>query len=133
MWTPKTLQWVETGKILSISENLVNKWSTSREYDMAGIKIVDLRTDEITAAVQEFWGRCVGTWEEDPKDFQRQEEFWNTFEEWPEYAKYHGERHKSARAGAAWLSSLSLAAIKSVSVANDNDSIQQDVETDTPG
>ena len=133
MWTPKTLQWAETGQILSISENLVNKWSTSREYDMAGIKVVNLRPDEITAAVQEFWGRCVGTWEEDPKDFQRQEEFWNIFEKWPEYAKYHGERHKSARAGAAWLSSLSLAATKSVSVAIDNDSIPQDVETDAPG
>jgi putative glycosyltransferase (TIGR04372 family) len=114
IWSPKKLRWAATGKNLSVSDYLDSMWTTTSEYDMAGIEIVDLAADEITTAVREFWQRCAGTWQEEPEHLQRQENFWEILQAWPRYEAYHGVRHQDARVGAAWLSSMALAATKSV-------------------
>jgi len=79
------------------------------EYKAEGISIVDLSSEEITTAVQEFWQRCAETWQGELEDKMRQDEFWDICMAWPEYSRYHGWRHPESRAGAAWLRSLGRA------------------------
>jgi len=103
---PKRLLWRTDGRSLSISEHLANSWTLTTEYEMSGIVIEDLSSSEITLAVQEFWGRCVGTWQEDTEDTLQQEEFWRTFMAWSDYRMLHNLRDPDARVGAAWLRSV---------------------------
>jgi len=105
IWVPKPLRWAATGRALSASEHLANSWLTATEYEKAGIKIVNLSSDEITAAVQEFWQRSSGSWKEAEEDQLRQVAYRNTFLKWPEFSTYNGWLHPDARVGTAWLRS----------------------------
>ncbi len=109
IWVPKRLKWAATGRDLSVREYLVNSWMMATEYKAEGISIVDLSSEEITTAVQEFWQRCAETWQGELEDKMRQDEFWDICMAWPEYSRYHGWRHPESRAGAAWLRSLGRA------------------------
>ncbi len=106
IWVPKRLRWSGTRRELSILEYLANCWWTSAEYQAAGILIVNLSSEEILVAVQEFWQRCLETWQDTPEDQARQDEFWDICLAWPDYSRYHGWRHKEARIGAGWLRSI---------------------------
>ena len=108
IWTPKTLRWEVTGQNLSVSEYLINGWLTAAEYDMAGIEIVDLTSGEITAAVQEFWQRNLGSWIETKDDTKRQEAYRNIFLQWPGFSQHNGWLHPDARVGADWLRSVPI-------------------------
>jgi len=105
IWVPKPLRWAAMGRALSVSEHLANTWLTASEYEKAGIKIVNLSSDEITAAVQEFWQRSSGSWKEAEEDQLKQVAYRNTFFEWPEFSTYNGWLHPDARVGTAWLRS----------------------------
>lgn len=106
VWVPKTLQWASTGQTLSINEYLENHWMGTAEFKKAGISIVDLSSEDILMAVQEFWLRSSGTFQDTAEEQARQDEFWNICMAWPEHSKYHGWRHQESRVGAAWLQSL---------------------------
>jgi putative glycosyltransferase (TIGR04372 family) len=105
IWVPKPLRWAATERALSASEHLSNSWLTATEYETAGIAIVNLSSDEITAAVQEFWQRSSGSWKEAEEDQLRQVTYRNTFLKWPEFSTYNGWLHPDARVGTAWLRS----------------------------
>ena len=106
VWVPKHMNWRDSGKQLSLRECLEHTYLRSEEYDAAAIEISDLDPGEIKAAVEEFWLRCTGCWNEAPVDQKRQDDFWEQFTAWPEYGKFHSWRHPHARVGAAWLKSL---------------------------
>lgn len=103
---PKNLVWTKSKQPLSILEHLSNSFLYQDKYKDLGIDIVDLTPEEITQAFQEFWGRYIGTWQDEPLDSQRQEVFWDTLWAWSEYPTYHGLRHPDSRIGAAWLRSV---------------------------
>jgi len=103
---PKNLLWTKSKQPLSIPEHLSNSFLFYRQYTDSCIDIVDLTPEEITFAFQEFWGRCIGTWQEEPLDSQRQEVFWDSLKVWSEYSTYHGLRHPCSRIGATWLRSV---------------------------
>ena len=108
IWVPKTLRWAETGQILSVREHLLNSWLTTNEYDRAGIVIENLSSDEIRSAVQEFWRRYSGSWDEAREDQQKQDDYRNMFLDWPEFSRFNGWLHPEARVGTAWLRSTPL-------------------------
>ena len=103
IWVPKRLKWVATGKELNVREYFENSWMTAAEYKTAGISIVDRSSEEITTAVQEFWKRYSGTWQDNVGDQERQNKFWEICRTWPEYSIHHGWIHQDARVGAGWL------------------------------
>ncbi len=117
IWVPKPLRWAKSARPLSVREQLLNSWMMGIEFEAAGISIVDLSSEEILAAVQEFWQRRTGSWTDTPDDEQRQRAFhdelteWRGFHdeltEWRGFSKgRHGWEHPDARVGAAWLRSL---------------------------
>jgi putative glycosyltransferase (TIGR04372 family) len=106
IFVPKILQWTATGRDLSIGDYLANNWTRTNDYKSAGISIVDLSPEEIVTAVQEFWQRVSETWQSEPEDQKRQDEFWKICKQWPSFSKYHGWRHPDARVGESWLRSM---------------------------
>ena len=111
IWVPKRLKWVATEKELNVHEYFENSWMTVAEYNTAGISIVDLSSEEITAHVQEFWQRCTETWQSEPEDLARKSEFWEICRAWSEYSIHHGWIHPDAHVGTAWLRSLDASAV----------------------
>ena len=108
IWVPKPLQWVSTGQPLSVREHLANTWLRYTDYETAGIKVVNMSSEEITQAVKEFWQRSSNSWKETEGDHQRQAAFWKIFLEWPEFSKFNGWLHPDAKVGTDWLRSVPL-------------------------
>jgi putative glycosyltransferase (TIGR04372 family) len=106
IWVPKKIRWVENRRSLSLSEHLENDFHHSLEYENAGIEIVDLSEDEIHVAVQEFWERTIGSFDESEADLKRQQLFWHNFSQWSEFHEHHQWIHMEARIGASWLKSM---------------------------
>jgi len=108
IWVPKTLRWVETGQILSVREHLLNRCLTANDYQKAGIVIENLSSEEISAAVQEFWGRCCGSWTVGTEDQQKQDTYRDMLLDWPEFSRLNGWLQPEVKAGTAWLRSVQL-------------------------
>ena len=108
IWVPKTLRWASTGRILSAKEYLVDGCWVTADFEAAGITVTNLSSEEITTAVQEFWRRSSGTWEEVQDDQHRQEDYRNIFLEWSEFSKGNVWLHPDARVGTEWLRSIRL-------------------------
>ena len=77
----------------------------SLDYKKMGIDIVDLTPNEIMAAVQEFWGTIIGSWENSTESVNLQKNFWGKFKEWKEFTKFHGWIHPESKIGSEWLKS----------------------------
>jgi putative glycosyltransferase (TIGR04372 family) len=122
---PKNLRWTKGKQPLSILEHLSKHFLYQIQYKDAGVDVVELAPEEITLAFQEFWERCINTWQEGPLDSQRQEVFWDTLRSWSEYPRRHGWRHQDARIGAAWLRSVEQTVTSSGHVAGDVKSLQK--------
>ena len=108
IWVPKTLRWASTGRILSAKEYLVDACWMTADFEAAGMTVTNLSSEEIVTAVQEFWRRSAGTWEEAQDDQHRQEDYRNIFLEWSEFSKGNVWLHPDARVGTQWLSSIRL-------------------------
>ena len=102
---PKHLYWDATGLPLTLSEYLCHNYGNSYRYADAGIRFVDLEPHELMTAVQEFWYRIDGSWNESPEDEDRQQRFWKQFKNWQEYRLYHHAIHSKSRVGTDWLHS----------------------------
>ena len=108
LWRSKSLRWKESGRTLSVLEHLQNEYYYSQDYAASGIDIIDMTPMEIKSAFQEFWQRCLGTYQADPDDEQLQANFWDAYESWSGYSDFHGWRHPKARIEASWLRSVPL-------------------------
>jgi putative glycosyltransferase (TIGR04372 family) len=115
IWVPKNLYWEDSGLSLDLKDYLENTYLQTEEYRKAGIRIVDLTPQEILFAVEEFWGRIQGVWEEKDYEGRMQKDFWKEFVNWPLYHSFHNWKHPSSRVGASWLSSKGLGFITSKS------------------
>ena len=102
---PKPLRWAKSGKPLTPSELLHNDFGYSSEYEDRGIEIVDMSAGELTLAVQEFWQRRIGSWNETAANEYRQNALYNEFVRWSGFDRIHGWRHPESRFGEAWLRS----------------------------
>jgi len=100
---PKKLIWRNSDKYLSLSELLQHAYGRSRDYDKAGIRIIDSSPDEITEAVFEMEARLNGDWNDMEQDDQLQKLFWEKFKTWSNFEKYHGKIHPEARVGTYFL------------------------------
>ncbi len=102
---PKHLYWGATGLPLTLSEYLCHNYGNSYRYADAGIGFADLEPHELMTAVQEFWYRIDGSWNESPEDEDRQQRFWTQFKNWKEYRLYHRAFNPKSRVGTDWLRS----------------------------
>ncbi len=103
---PKHLVWKETGRYLTLVEHLQNSWSYTKQYEQAGIEIINLSSHEILLAVQEAWLTIEGKWVESDYNTQRQERFWEIFRSHPNFHQHHGWVHPKCRLGDNWLKQM---------------------------
>jgi putative glycosyltransferase (TIGR04372 family) len=103
MTVPKTLRWKSSGAQLSISEMLIHSYDRRLDYEREGIDVVDLTSDQIRAAVEDFFvtlHRC-GDFPHEESD--RTRELWRCIASWPDFNRYHGWIHPRARFSESWL------------------------------
>lgn len=103
---PKNLRWKDSGRLLTLKENLGQDYLSAQQYKQAGIAVEDLTPGEINAAVMECEQRLAGSWVETEENRGRQSRFWQVLAAWPDFHKLHGYIHPEARVGSAWLKSM---------------------------
>lgn len=106
---PKHLIWSKHKETLSLRQYLENGYHQTQKYTEAGIEIVDLDSEEILEAVQEFWHRIQGNWHVDKEDIYRQRRFWQIFRTWADYDKSHGWVHPNSFVGTHFLKNIGAA------------------------
>lgn len=107
-WVPKHLIWTKTGKYLTLQEQLQHTYFEGEQYEANGISMIDLSADEILQVTIEQEQRIKGLWTEDAADRSRQNRFWEVFQQWPEFRKFHGWKHPQARIGSNYLRTLGV-------------------------
>ena len=100
---PKILSWADTGRHLSLSEQIGHSSLNAYHYKEHGIEIRDLSQTEISDAVLEFEARLTGKWQPSEDEADLHERFWETMKAHPDFSKYHGWIHPDARAGTQYL------------------------------
>jgi putative glycosyltransferase (TIGR04372 family) len=68
LWAPKYLMWESEGRLLTLKEALHSDFDYSEEYKEAGIKVVDLSSEQIKEIVFEMEGRLTGKWRATEKE-----------------------------------------------------------------
>jgi putative glycosyltransferase (TIGR04372 family) len=104
MHVPKKLVWQKSNSPLTCREYLDN-YGESDYLKYAGIQWIDLSSEEILAAVQEWWQRLKGTWVDTKSSLDRHHRFWEIYRNHPDFPTYHSRVHPECRMGATWLES----------------------------
>ena len=102
-WTPKHLVWRKSGKYLTLQEHALHSYVNSSDYELRGIRVIDLDANEIKEAVMEHEQRICGQWQYSDEDLRLQALFWAKFSGTLSFHKYHKWIHPEARAGAFYL------------------------------
>lgn len=100
---PKKLIWIETGKRLTLKEQLAHSYMRSQDYKKMNIEVRDRTPDEITAAVLEMESRISGTWNDIEEDVQLQKKIFEIIVLMTKRRNLHGIIHPQARFGKAFL------------------------------
>jgi len=100
---PKHLNWMDSGKPLTLSEQIKHSSANADYYTNNRIEILDLKPEEIKSAVLEMESRLAGTWLSLDMDEDLNNKFWHTLRSHSEYEKYHGWVHPQARIGTDYL------------------------------
>ena len=104
MHVPKKLVWQKSNSPLTCREYLENN-GDGNYLNHEGIQWIDLSSEEILAAVQEWWQRLKGTWVDTKSSLDRHHRFWEIYRNHPDFPTYHSWVHPECRMGATWLES----------------------------
>jgi len=100
---PKKLTWAGTNRSLSLSEQVKHTSLNGHYYRDNDISVHDMKPDEITDVVLEMEMRLAGTFPANQNVEKLNQCFWNELRGFPEFQKYHGWVHPSARLGTSYL------------------------------
>ena len=100
---PKHLKWSDSDNFLTLEEHLEHGYNYTKDYEEAGIDVIDLTSDEITSVVQECWTRLEDTFMETDHDTNQQNQFWKTMRESTLFKKQHDFIHPKARLASTFL------------------------------
>ena len=100
---PKHLKWSDSDNFLTLEEHLEHGYNYTKDYEEAGIDVIDLTSDEITLVVQECWSRLEDTFMETDDDTNQQNQFWKTMRESTLFKKQHDFIHPKARLASTFL------------------------------
>ena len=106
IWVPKKLIWKMSKEPLSLRQYLANP---TQLYKEAGIEIVDLSSEEIFEAVQEFLMRVQGDFIDEEDNVLLQKQFWATFKDWENFSELHDWVNPDARVGTHYLRKMGYA------------------------
>jgi putative glycosyltransferase (TIGR04372 family) len=111
-WVPKNLTWKNSGIDLSLKEYLRHSYVRTDDYELAGINIIDLSSQEVLEAVIECEEKISGTYIKNHYDDDLQKEYWDRFKEYEDFNLYHNQVNPEARIGSAWLKSKGKSFLK---------------------
>jgi len=100
---PKHLKWSDSDNLLTLKECLEHQFCSTKEYEEAGIDIMDLTSIEIKLVVQECWARLEDSFVETYNDINQQNQFWKTMRESTLFKKQHDFIHPKARLASTFL------------------------------
>lgn len=100
---PKKLTWAATNRPLSLSEQVEHTSLNGHYYRDNGIRVHDMKADQITDVVLEMEMRLAGTFSTNQNIEKLNQGFWNELRGFPEFQKYHGWIHPDARLGTSYL------------------------------
>ena len=100
---PKKLTWAATNRPLSLSEQVEHTSLNGHYYRDNGIRVHDMKADQITDVVLEMEMRLAGTFSTNQNIEKLNQGFWNELRGFPEFQKYHGWVHPNARLGTSYL------------------------------
>jgi len=100
---PKILSWSNSGRPLTLAEQISHSSVNAHYYEENGIDIRDLSPTEITDAVLELEVRLTGKWQSDEDEFRLHKRFWGCMKAHPDFSKYHGWIHPDAQVGTRYL------------------------------
>jgi len=100
---PKHLKWSDSDNLLTLKECLEHQFCSTKEYEEAGIDIIDLTSIEIKLVVQECWARLEDSFVETYNDINQQNQFWKTMRESTLFKKQHDFIHPKARLASTFM------------------------------
>jgi len=100
---PKILSWSNSGRPLTLAEQIAHSSLNAYYYQENGIDIKDLSPTEITDAVLELEERLTGKWQSDEGEAELHQRFWGCMKTHPKFSEYHGWIHPDAQAGTRYL------------------------------
>jgi putative glycosyltransferase (TIGR04372 family) len=103
MTVPKNLRWNSSGAQLSISEMLTHCHDRSLDYSRFGISVVDLTSEQILMAVQEFFSSLNRVSDFPHDETERSLVIWQHIKSWSDFNRYHKWIHPRARFSQSWL------------------------------
>jgi len=98
LWASKHLMWKSEGKLLTLKETLHSSFYSSDKYKEAGIKIIDLSSEQIKEIVLEMESRLTGKWRATEKEELGQSKFIKIIRD-----EKHGFIHPEARISQKYL------------------------------
>jgi len=106
--TPKTLMWRETGIELTVEEHLLHDYYDSKKYYDAGIDVVNLSADNLTASVLHMDDQLMGNAMESQLEHDQQKYFWQMMEAHYKKRGHSITVHPEARISPSFLRQLKL-------------------------
>jgi len=101
---PKNLQWMNNNNSLNIGEHISSYFLSTRDFEAAGVSIVDLTSEEIVDAVKEFWFNYIESAAISADNQSLQNRFWDDLKNNSRFHELHKQRHSGFRIGTSWLS-----------------------------
>ena len=103
-WVPKTLIHNSDLTELTLGEYVQANFVTSKAYEEAGIKVIDLLPNEILTYIQEFWKALVTGNEFSNDDARCMVCVWDELRKLPDYSNLHSAIDLRGKVSNKWLS-----------------------------
>lgn len=106
VYAPKHMIWRDTGRALTIREQIENTSISGHQLGNRGIEVRDLTPEEILAVVREGWLRWKGDWQMSEPDMELTRRFWAAYRIQPRVVALNPWYNPECHAALAWLKTL---------------------------
>ena len=94
IWLPKKIVWADSKNLLTLKEQIqtgVIGFLYSKDYEDAGVELIDNTPEEITKTAIELEEKLTGKWQTYPQDKDLQNQFWEILKTWERFPELHGK------------------------------------------
>jgi putative glycosyltransferase (TIGR04372 family) len=103
VYAPKRMVWKNSGRELTLPEQIQCTLMNGHQFDGLGIALKNLEAAEILDVVREGWSRRYGTWRETSEQAARERRFWEVYRAHPRVHALNPWYHPDCHPAAAWL------------------------------
>lgn len=103
VFAPKRLYWRDSGRELTLAEQIENSFTNVLRLGELGIEMRSLSPEQIRAAVSEGWRRLRGTWTDTAEIAELKARFWSSYRRHPAVRELSPWYCPDYHPAAAWL------------------------------